>query len=164
LGVLTFAATCANAEVADKFGGSYFCQTEFAGGGQYNEKTKAWESATFKDKKGFVLSLKYMGSRLEKDVSGETKTIRNYDVMSSEVGSSSPDFCFDLNAPPEAKSYVDVYDNGRFNCSIPTFEELEVNLPELRFLSSYRVGFIGGDDDNKESPVMSGGRCTKIPR
>jgi hypothetical protein len=36
------------------------------------------------------------------------------------------------------------------------------NLKAGRFVEAYLMGYIGGDDTNDDTPVLSGGVCTKI--
>lgn len=53
-------------------------------------------------------------------------------------------------------------ENGLWiECSFPT--QLTFNKQTLRFLYIYPVGFVGGQDNNDDTPAMAIGRCSPIP-
>jgi hypothetical protein len=42
------------------------------------------------------------------------------------------------------------------------FEDMQANLSNMRFLSTYAMGYLDGVDDNSNNPSIKAGTCVKI--
>jgi hypothetical protein len=138
---------------------SYFCTVEFSGGIAFNERFKKWESTTFRPEGKFVLKLKYLKVRTQKDFLGKDETVTDFNVTLTQAGSNLPSPC--LSTGDEWSSIVPVSQYDYFSCYADLSEHY-FNLRTNRFLASYMVGFIDGKENNENTPSVSGGTCTKI--
>jgi hypothetical protein len=148
-------ATSAHAGIAPK-DASYFCVGEFAGGLWYNERTKKWEGATFKPDAKFVMRMKHLRSETRKDSRGKDEPAQVFDVTITPEGGRVAETCLQPDG-----SVVFSSDRMTFRC-LGVRDEYKFNLENNRFLSFYLFGYFDGADNNKDTPVVTGGVCTKI--
>ena len=154
-------ATSVRAGIAPK-DASYFCIAEFVGGLRYNERTRKWEGAAFEpsDKFAkFVMRMKHLRSETRKDVRGKHEPAQVFDVTLIVAGSSVAYPCLNWREP--SRSIVFGGDAMEFDC-FGAFHGHQFNLEHNRFLSTYLEGYLGGADNNKDTPSVSGGVCKKI--
>ena len=60
------------------------------------------------------------------------------------------------------KKWLTIHDDdGGFRCVTIT-EDFVVNIKTLRFLRIYPLGYVSGQDNNDNTPSVSGGTCTTI--
>jgi hypothetical protein len=72
---------------------SYFCVVESAGGISFNETTKKWEGTRFHPDGKFGVRLKFLKTRIQKDVLGEDETVHDYNVTITPSGQKTPWEC-----------------------------------------------------------------------
>jgi hypothetical protein len=138
---------------------SYFCTVEFVGGIAFNQTLKRWDSAKFRPERKFVLKLKYLTTRTQKDLFGKDETVTDFNVTLTEAGSNSPLPC--LKTGDDWSAIVPILQYDFVSCT-SGLSEHSFNLKKNRFLASYMFGFIDGSDNNDNTPSVSGGTCTKI--
>jgi hypothetical protein len=127
--------------------GSYSCTAESSGGIFYNDQTKKWEGTGFRPLSKFILRLKYVRTTPEKD---------EYAVTVTRNG--------DNNALPCISYRTQLVQTDEFGFLIcrTDFYNYKFNLKAGRFVEAYLMGYINGHDTNADTPVVSGGVCTKI--
>ena len=138
---------------------SYFCTVELAGGLAFNQNLKKWESAKFRPERKFVLKLKYLTTRTQKDFLGKDETVTDFNVTLTAAGSNSSEPC--LKTGDEWSETVPISQYDFIACTAGLSEHY-FNLKSNRFLTSYMLGYIDGKDNDDNTPVVSGGTCTKI--
>ena len=137
--------------------GVYLCTKEFSGGLAYDAKTKKWHSTTFKPDGKFVLRLKYTGQIIEKTFGSEKIAYYQYDIMLTPAGTSEEYSCID----PGGRKTVSIRDRLYFRCgSLSGYYAFD--LQNNRFLQAYLEGYVGGRDNNDDTPFVAGGTCSKI--
>jgi hypothetical protein len=136
---------------------TYFCVEEFSGGLHYDETAKKWRGATFRADTKFILRLKHIRSRTQKDFIGKDEQVQDYDVTITESGSSVAKPCHNY---PASKTIT--LDPSRWLRCSDSVERYIFNLNNNRFLSAYLYGYVNGKDTNEDTPHVGGGTCTKI--
>ena len=147
--------SCAAQPIGDK---AYYCEAQFSGGLAFSETTKRWGATTFRPSDKFVLKLKYLEKRLEKDALGKPVERYHYRITTTDAGQSDPMPCFDFR---NEQATVWIGNGLYFNCEGVTRTYI-FNLKANRFLSTYLNGFIDGVDNNDNTPFVAGGLCTLI--
>jgi hypothetical protein len=108
----------------------------------------------FRPESKFVLRLKYIKSWVKDD-----ENVDDYSVTITRLGSTYNAECLDFSQSQHGvvsdRKYT--YLRCRANESDYTF-----NLKNSRFLSVYPNGYVEGEDNNDNTPHVSGGTCTKI--
>lgn len=137
---------------------TYFCNVKAAGGLRYDEQTKVWRSANFKPGNSFVLKLKFVASRTQKSWNDKDEPVNDFSVTLTEEGSNSEKKCYNSRT---FKEIITISSINYINCN-SSITEYTFNLESNRFLAAYLVGYVGGDDNNDDTPSISGGTCTKI--
>jgi hypothetical protein len=56
---------------------------------------------------------------------------------------------------------VDIWESGFFYCS-DGIGDYTFSIKTYRFLKSYMIGYVGGKDNNDDTPSVQAGTCTKI--
>jgi hypothetical protein len=138
---------------------SYYCIVEFAGGLAFNPTLKKWESAKFRPERKFVLKLKYLTTRTQKDYAGRDETVSDFNVTLTASGSNSSEPC--LKVGDEWSVVVPISQDDFISCTAELSEHY-FNLRSNRFLTSYMIGYTDGKDNDENTPSVSGGTCTKI--
>jgi hypothetical protein len=149
--------TSAGAEFRFGSDASYFCVVESAGGISFNETTKKWESTRFHPDGKFGVRLKFIKTRVQKDVF-EDETVHDYNVTITPSGQKTPWECVaSSNADPKI---VMIEEDALLDCQ--ALYIYRFNLKTNRFIRAYLVGYIDGDDNKSDMPGVEGGTCTKI--
>jgi hypothetical protein len=134
---------------------AYYCVVEMSAGLALDRTSKKWDATTFRVDQKFVLHMKYGGSRMAK-VIGEEVQVSDYDITITDAGTD-----FDRPCSNNQKMVTIHDDDGGFRCGTIT-EDFFVNIKTLRFLRIYPLGYVDGQDNNDNTPSVSGGTCTKI--
>ena len=141
---MTFAVSFAQQQSKD---GIYSCAAETSGGIFYNNQTKKWEGTGFRPLSKFVLSVKYVRTTTDVDEYAVT-------VM--------PDGSGDALACTADRTPLVQFDELDFLVCRTRFYNYKFNLKAGRFVEAYLMGYVNGQDTNDDTPVLSGGVCTKI--
>ena len=135
---------------------AYYCGDEFSGGVFYNATSKRWESTKFRVSDKFVLRLKFLKSRIDDRLGIEEKVI-DYNVTLTTAGT-------DYSAPcknyPETIITVGEW-SSLLRCHV-NLSEFVFSLKTNRYLRAYLQGYVGGEDNDDNTPHIAGGTCTKI--
>jgi len=131
---------------------SYFCNGEFAGGLTFDTGTKHWRGGVFHVDRKFVLNVKIVGTRMD----GITP-VDDLRVTVTASGSNFAAPCVDTREP--ANSIASKY--GMIFCTV-SFTDYTISRRTNRFLTVYAVGYVSGEDNNDDTPSVTGGICTKI--
>jgi hypothetical protein len=161
----TFSAVGASAQsvMLDSAGyaGSYFCVSDAAGGVWFDKATNKWIGSTFSASERYVV--KIVQHSLMPDTLGNMSTTYTVSVAAhgQQAGEGIP--CTSANGDLRK---VDVGLNfigetGEFSC-MQFGGEWVMNLKNMRFLQSYLWGYVDGVDDNRNTPYVQIGTCTKI--
>jgi hypothetical protein len=158
IGRLLFSAllltlSCAAAAAGERRDGAYFCTGEFAGGLHYNTQLKKWEGATFRPEAKFIVRLKFLNSY--KMAGGFQFEVDDYDVTITKAGTNTALSCSRLG---ETTARLHEF---RMECSTGS-EDYNFNFKFYRFIRVYAVGYVGGEDNNDDTPNILGGTCIKI--
>jgi hypothetical protein len=126
---------------------TYFCAAESSGGIFYNDQTKKWEGTSFRPLSKFTLRLKYVRTTTQGDEYAVTVTPDGRNV-----------------ALPCASHQTQLAQIDEFDFLVcqTEFYDYKFNLKASRFVEAYLNGYINGHDTNDDTPVVSGGVCTKI--
>lgn len=111
---------------------SYLCVSEAIGGIAYDSSTRKWEGTKFKNKNEKIILVKKNGVWKLKD-----------------FGSTFENDCGKMN------------EFGTFRCDI-LFGEFLFNSKTKRFLKSYLVGYVSGEDNNNDTPAVMAGTCSPL--
>jgi hypothetical protein len=126
--------------------GSYSCVAESSGGIFYNDQTKKWEGTRFRPLSKFTLNLKYVRTTTERD---------EYTVTITPNGANEVLSCTSY------RTQLAQIDEFGFLACRTEFYNYKFNLKAGRFVEAYLMGYINGNDTNADTPVVSGGVCTK---
>jgi len=127
--------------------GAYSCAAESSGGIFFNDRTKKWEGTGFRPLSKFVLRLKYVRTTAERDEYGATITLNGRNDA--------------LPCLPYRTQLAQIDELGFLVCRTD-FYNYKFNLKAGRFVEAYLMGFTTGQDTNDDTPLVSGGVCTKI--
>jgi hypothetical protein len=127
--------------------GAYSCTAESSGGIFYNDQTKKWEGTGFRALSKFILRLKYVRTIAEGD---------EFAVTITPGGRNDALPCASYRT-----QLAQIDDLGFLACRTE-FYNYKFNLKAGRFVESYLMGYINGQDINDDTPLVSGGSCTKI--
>jgi hypothetical protein len=121
----------------------------------FDGASKKWSAAALRVDQKFVLRMKYGGSRMAK-LTAEEVQVSDYDITITDAGTD-----FDRPCSYNQKMVTIHDDDGGFRCGTIT-EDFVVNIKTLRFLRIYPLGYVSGQDNNDNTPSVSGGTCTRI--
>jgi hypothetical protein len=127
--------------------GAYSCAAESSGGIFYNDQTKKWEGTSFRPLSKFILRLKYVRTTTEGD---------EYAVTVTPSGRNDALPCISYRT-----QLAQIDEFGFLVCRTESYN-YKFNLKAGRFVEAYLMGYINGHDTNDDTPVVSGGVCTKI--
>ena len=127
--------------------GAYTCAAESSGGIFYNEQTKKWEGTSFRPLSKFTLKLKYV------------RTATNGDEYAVTIIPSGRNYV--LACISYRTQLVQIDEFGYLVCRTDFFN-YKFNLKAGRFVETYLMGYINNHDNNDDTPMLSGGVCTKI--
>ena len=132
--------------------GGYYCTVKFVGGISYNDMLGQWQGAVFKPSGNFVMKLSFRETIKVFGVDFDT-----YDVFITDEGTSQAIYCVDDGKPPS------IDETGAFSCStLHGIYVYKFNFGNHRFIRIYTAGYTNGADNNKDTPSIAGGLCTKI--
>jgi hypothetical protein len=137
---------------------SYFCVTEMAGGLVFDETLKRWRGASLRTDDKFILKLKFLGMKMGKDFVGKDEMVLSFNVSVTPSGSNSPSEC---RSRADWGDVIEVRANNYLLCNA-VLSDYTINFANNRFLSNYMSGYVDGANDNKNTPAVTGGTCTKI--
>lgn len=143
-------------------GGTYYCVVEFSGGLSYDSSRSSWRGTSFRADGKFVLKVNVLSTKQVETLFDKTKTetVHELDVTITEGGSSTPHPCLPIYPDPSQRT-VTAYGLSYIHCE-STLTTYKINLENGRFISAYLQGYYNGQDNNKNTPGISGGTCTKI--
>ena len=127
--------------------GAYSCAAKSSGGIFYNDQTKKWEGTSFRPLSEFTLRLKYVRTATDGD---------EYTATVTPIGRNDALPCVAYRT-----ELTQVDELGFLVCRTRLYN-YKFNLKAGRFVEAYLMGYISGDDSNDDTPVLSGGVCTKI--
>jgi hypothetical protein len=137
---------------------AYYCITEMSAGLTFDKTIKRWATIEFRPDRKFVIRMKFIGWRNQKNDTGKDQGVSDYNIALIDAGTTFPNPC--LNSSDQET--VTIRDNvGEFRCRV-NLTDVIVNLKTLRFLSMYPYGYVDSRDINEDNPYVSGGTCTKI--
>ena len=124
--------------MAEKEQKTYLCITEVAGGIGFNETKNSWTGRAFKGGKKYLLKI-------------NDKKFPFFVATVTRFGSKTINFGCELDDISATAEQVCNSDVGQFN----------YNLNNLRFLTTYMVGYTDGDKDTS-TPYIAGGTCSPL--
>jgi len=141
--IAVWLCSMASAALAQSKDAAYYCVSEAAGGLWYNEQTKKWEGHSFHAEQKFVLKIGLVRSWVR----------REYKVLITQSGQKGlPCFGF---------SNEETITKDRILCTTYV-HDYRFDLQTNRFLAIYFHGYLDGNENNNNTPVIQGGTCTKI--
>ncbi|MET4242744.1 hypothetical protein [Bradyrhizobium sp. RT10b] len=146
-----------NAQAVEAKNATYYCAVEMAGGLFYDENLKRWRSGTLRTDDRFVLKLKYLTTRMGKDLVNRDEVVLTFNVAIVEGGSNTDAEC----RARDWSEVVEVRPNNYIFCNA-VLSDYVINLSNNRFLRNYMSGYVDGVENNKNTPAVSGGTCTRI--
>jgi hypothetical protein len=160
IGLILLMLTSRSSAFAQSQDASYYCVAEAAGGLWYNTSRKKWEGTSFGPTLKFVLKMKFLQARVQKEEYGEEQEqVSDYTVTITDTGENTG-----LNCTGKDRSRtVTVYDKSRyFECDRAIAWNYHFNLRTNRFLMILPIGYLNGKDNNDNNPGIEAGTCTKI--
>jgi len=157
-------AVVAQAQVDPIWQGNYFCKASHVGGVAFNEQTKTWTGTTFRPRGQFVLSVREAPKEVQAQfTSTTTENPGQYYVTVSEMGQpgASPLTCEPVGAGWGSKKPVLIFKAGYLQCE-HSLSTLKISFATMRYLNAYLQGYIGGQDNNDNTPSIEIGTCAKI--
>jgi hypothetical protein len=127
--------------------GAYSCAAESSGGIFYNDRTKKWEGTSFRPQSKFILRVKYVRTTADGD---------EYTATIAPGGRDDSLPCLSYRT-----QLAQISDFGLLVCRTE-FYNYKFNLKAGRFVEGYLMGYINGQDLNDDTPLVSGGVCTRI--
>jgi hypothetical protein len=138
---------------------SYFCVAEAAGGLSYDTPSKKWVGARFKTTEKFILRLKFIDVTPSINSWDQGTTYTNFKITMADAGSSNNSACISTS---DSKSTISINPYNFFSCNSMGLSQYNFNLTTNRYLKIYDVGYISGNDNNDDTPAITGGICTKF--
>jgi hypothetical protein len=146
---------CGTAAAGD-LTGAYFCHTDAVGGLQYSASAGKWIGTGFSPSGAFVLKVTRTGGHTAIDAIGQSEPVDDYAVDFTDQDSGYKSAC----GPNDGK--VSIWASTSVIRCFAMFEDMQANLSNMRFLSTYAMGYLDGVDDNSNNPSIKAGTCVKI--
>jgi hypothetical protein len=140
---------------AQEKNGAYYCVADASGGIFYDDNSKRWEGTTFCPSTKFVVRLTFAEHKIEKNFLGDQDDHNYYKIAITDSGDNYASPCTSDNT-----GEVIVLNPGLTRCSV--ISDYVFDFKNNRFLSAYLLGYVGGKDNNENTPAVSAGTCTKI--
>lgn len=157
--VVSFYSVGATAQLAGDT--NYFCTVESSGGISYDSVTKQWRGTSFRPNGKFVLKLKFVRARTVRNNFLKTdEPVKDFEIYITESGHNFGQPC--LSFSNEDRKTLTIYEEHlavRCDASLSTYV---FNFKTNRFIEAYLVGYVAGEENNSNTPSVSGGTCTKI--
>jgi hypothetical protein len=141
---------------------AYLCTSEMAVGFEYNKSLKKWEAVTLGSEglfSKFILRLNHLKDRVQRDPSGENEDVTDYVVTITETGTNAAVPCT-FGGTGIGSKIIIVGNNGNVVCTAKR-HRFTFNVESNRFISVFLYGYVDGEDDNRNMPMMFGGTCEK---
>ncbi|MFD1481439.1 hypothetical protein [Paracoccus nototheniae] len=140
------------------FAGNYLCLGSASGGVRFDSRSNSWEGATFKtDEDRYIFTVEALGSVTRPAFfTGAEESVMQYHVTASNFDQTSPGSC-SWNGEQLEK----ISRQGDFRCN-SALVEYSVNISTMRFMATYRQGYIDGQDNNFNTPSVTIGQCSKF--
>ena len=132
----------------------YFCVVEMAGGLSYFKDRKKWGGTIFQPEGKFVLHVSRVETRKEGALGVQT-----YTMNLTDAGQENKSPCYSISGT--LNELVEVHTTRYMLCD-RSLTQYRFNLITNRFTAFYYPGFINGQDNDDNTPVVKGGTCTKI--
>jgi hypothetical protein len=113
---------------------------------------------TFNPDDKFVLRLRQLSRRSEKNVLGDNEVVTDYNISLVESGSNTARTCQKIGSVDPT---ITVYGDRAFYCGDGTTDYV-FNITANRFLASDMRGYVFRKDNSEDYPSISAGTCTKI--
>jgi len=143
---------------------SYFCIREMAAGLTYNSSLKKWAGVQLGSEGSFskfILRMRFLKERVQRNVLDEEEDVSDYEVTITEAETNYGFPCRSAGAGVITRIVTVVGDDGNLDCSARAYS-FTFNIENNRFISVFLHGYVDGIDNNENSPMVSGGTCTKI--
>lgn len=164
VGALLFAAILSPiAWAEDSEDASYFCTREMAAGLAYNSSLEKWEGVKLPSGGSFsrfIFRMKFLGDRVQRNSLDENEDVNDYEVTVTEAETNTAFSCRSAGTGIHSKIVV-VGEDDNVVCSARNYN-YTLNRENNRFVSVYLHGYVDGVDSNENTPMVSGGTCTKI--
>ena len=145
------------AEPEQDFSGAYFCTAEAAGGVRFNDSTERWQGTRFTADTKRIITIERGGKVL--DVVPES--LDYYYVTYKYHGEDIDLGCVDVSDTLSEFPQLIHINDGEISCK--TYGGwLEVNLRNGRFLQTSTAGYTDGIDNNRNTPAVVIGTCSRI--
>lgn len=137
---------------------SYYCNAVATGGLWFNANSGQWEPTKFKPDRKFVLKLRFLAQRQQKNIFDQIETVGDFEITLTEAGTNNDLPCLNL------KDFGPRNSIGTENWLVCTssLSEYRFDLNTNRFLAAYLQGYVSGKDTNDDTPAVTAGVCTKI--
>ncbi len=138
---------------------SLYCVAEFAEGAWFNSSIKRWDGSVFRPESKFIMRATFLRTRTDQTTINYPIQFDDYNVTITESGS---DFTIDCYRDGEGNSKIVSFNKfSRGQCKTGSMEYV-FNLKTNSFLQIYSAGYKRGQDNNNDTPSISGGTCTKM--
>ena len=107
----------------------YFCIAEASGGVAYNANMKKWVGMTFNPDHKFVLRLRQLSRRSEKNALGENEVVTDYNISLIDSGSNTARTCQQIGS---VDSTITVYSDRAMYCAVGSTDYV-FNIAANRF-------------------------------
>jgi hypothetical protein len=97
--------------------------------------------------------------RAQRDPSGENEDVTDYVVTITETGTNAAVPCT-FGGTGIGSKIIIVGNNGNVVCTAKR-HRFTFNVESNRFISVFLYGYVDGEDDNRNMPMMFGGTCEK---
>jgi hypothetical protein len=156
-------ATETFAEDTIEFAGTYFCTADAVGGVRYNEFTGDWVGGEFTAGNIYILNIRNNREIID-EFNGKLRM--TYFIEFSEQGAGSDILANSCNTKSNQLRSINplasfISDSGHFSCDL-IGGDLAVDLGTLRFLKSYTWGYVDGVDNNRNTPLIMVGTCSRV--
>jgi hypothetical protein len=142
-------------DVTGKYAGTYFCQGDAMAGVSYSEAAKRWQGTVFAA--GSKVIMKVMTTAQLVSETDESLSRVDYIVMVNDLGSKVDWPCRVMDVTDRSG----VYKDGSFRCATP-FNVYNLNFENLRYTDVYLPGYVDGQDNNRNTPSVTAGICSRI--
>lgn len=143
------------------FSGTYLCVAEAIGGLRYSEEDKKWHGTAFNHEDDrIIVKATDLGNSTFSHM-GKEVTSHGYGIEVRQPGTDRVTQCLSVLPIVQDRRVIRLSDDGVAACRA-AFQEVVVNLSDLRYLTVYAFGYVDGPDDTKNTPSITAGLCTRI--
>ncbi|MCZ4270884.1 hypothetical protein [Maritalea porphyrae] len=156
--LFSLAVVCTSAVASDLIKpGVYFCRDTAVGGISFDATSDMWRSTKFKaDDEFFLRAI----PTSEKITPKDTKSAyQKYEISLKPTGFETYTDCSN-----DASIFSDLNVYGPVVWCRAFLSRYNFNFENGRFSSAYQIGYVSGDDNNKNTPAISIGTCDWITK